>query len=260
MKRILAFLFLLAIPISSALTATYCYPSQNYSFYLQVGSGVSFSQPAHVVAPLPTWTPAIQGYDAKLGSRGIAALSVGCQFMRLMDLEVGVSTRSIFKYRKFQTPVDGGQSYKREFDLDVTPILFSVNLLGREFSCLNWNIACGKLYPLIGAGVGVSNLLITNFRTIELPPFGASAPFASFSAENTYTRHQKLTYTALAGFEYNYNDRFAITTGYRWLDAGTFKGPRFQRVATGAAVDIAGKEWKMRFRANEWFIELKIFL
>jgi hypothetical protein len=177
-----------------------------------------------------------------------------------VDLEVSISNRSTFTYRKFQTPTTGGGSYTREFDLDVTPILFSVNFLGRGIPHLNWNISCGKIYPVVGAGVGVSNLLITNFRTTGLPPSGASAPHASFSAENQYTLRKNFTYTALVGLEYSYKDYWAIGTGYRWFDAGNFEGPRFQRVASGAAVDVAGEEWKMRFRSNEWFIELKIFI
>lgn len=259
MKHILGLFFLLTTTLSDTLAATCCCQPQDYAFYIQVGSGLSCSQSSHIVAPLPTWNRSHQGYHASLGNQAIAAFSVGCELMRLVDLEVEISTRSTFKYRKFQTSVDSGQSYKREFDLDVTPILFSINLLGRNISCLNWDVACGRLYPMIGVGVGTSHLLITNFRTTGLPPTGDSAPYASFSAENTYTLRKHFTYTALAGFEYNYHDSWAISTGYRWLDAGKFKGPRFQRVATGAAVDIGGKEWKMRFRANEWFIALKIF-
>lgn len=260
MKRILASLSFLAITISGSINAKCCCHPQDNSFYIKVGSGISFSESAHVVAPPPTWNRAVQGYHSKLGNRAIADVGIGCELLHLIDLEASISTRSSFKYRKFQTPVGGGGSYTREFDLDVTPILFSINLLGREIPCLNWDIVCGKIYPIIGGGLGVSNLLITNFRTTGLPPSGASAPFASFSNENQYTRRNHFTYTALVGFEYNYSDCWAIATGYRWFDAGRFKGPRFQRVATGGAVDVDGKEWKMRFRSNEWFIELKIFL
>ena len=260
MKRILISLSLLAITISGTINAECCCQPQDYSFYVKVGSGISFSESADVVASPTTWNPAVQGYNSKLGNRAIADLSIGCELMHLMDLEVSFSTRSTFEYRKFQTPVAGGDSYTREFDLDVTPILFSVNLLGRDIPCLNWDIACGKIYPIIGAGIGASNLLITNYRTTGLPPSGASAPFASFSAENQYTLRKNFTYTVLVGFEYNYNDYWAIATGYRWFDAGKFKGPRFQRVATGAAVDVAGEEWKMHFRSNEWFVEFKIFI
>jgi len=260
MKRILTSLSLLAITLSGTIHAQcYCQPLDG-SFYIKAGSGISFAESADVVAPPSTWAPAVQGYNSKLGNQAIADLGIGYEFMHLMDLEVSISTRSTFKYRKFQTPVAGGDSYTREFDLDVTPLLFSVNLLGRDFPCLSWDIACGKVYPMIGAGIGVSKLLITNFRTTGLPPSGASDPHASFSAENQYTVHKNFTYTALVGLEYNYNECWAITTGYRWFDAGKFKGPRFQRVATGAAVDVAGEEWKMRFRSNEWFVEFKIFI
>lgn len=260
MKRISALFSFLAIILSGTIHAQCCFEPFDYSFYLKVGTGISFSEPANVTAPPATWTPAIQGYNSKLGNRAIADLSIGCEIMNFIDLEASISNRSTFKYRKFQTPVGGGASYTREFDLDVTPILFSIHLLGRDIDCLNWNIACGQIYPIIGAGVGVSNLVITNYRTTGLAPSGASAPFASFSAENQYTKRQNFTYTALIGFEYNFNECWAIATGYRWLDAGKFKGPRFQRVATGAAVDVAGQEWKMDFKANEWFIEFKMFL
>lgn len=261
MKRILASLLLLAISISRTIHAECCYQPFDYSFYIKVATGVSFSESAHVIAHPPAWEPAIQGYNSRLGNRAIAALSIGCELMNLIDLEVSISNRSTFKYRKFQTPVAVEDlSYKREFDLDVTPILFSVNLLGRNLSCLNWDFACGEIYPIIGAGIGCSHLLITNFRTTGLPPTGASFPFASYSAENQYTLRKNFTYTVQVGFEYNYNDRWAIATGYRWFDAGKFKGPRFQRVSTGGAVDVDGDEWKMHFKANEWFIEFKIFI
>lgn len=260
MKRILTSLYLLAITMSGVINAECCFQLPDHSFYIKVGSGISFSESANVIASPPTWNQAVQGYNSKLGNRAIADLSIGCEVMHLMDFEVSISTRSTFKYRKFQTPVDGGESYTREFDLDVTPILFSVNFLGRDIPYLNWDIACGKIYPIMGVGIGFSNLLITNFRTTGLPPSGGSSPFASFSAENQYTLRKNFTYTALVGFEYNYNDCWAIATGYRWFDSGEFKGPRFQRVATGSAVDLAGEEWKMRFGSNEWFVEFKIFM
>lgn len=260
MKRIMASFFLLAISLSGSADAKCSCHAEDYSFYLKVGSGVSFSESAHVTASPLAWNPAIQGYNSKLGNRGIADLALGCEYKHLADLELSVSHRSTFKYRKFQTPTDGGSSYTREFDLSVTPVLFSVNLLGRDIECMNWDIACGNLYPILGAGVGVSCLHISNFRTTGLPSTGSSFPFPSFSAENQYTHQTNFTYTALIGLEYNYNDSWAISTGYRFLDAGKFKGPRYLRVSTGGAVDISGEEWKMHFRANEWFIEFSLYL
>lgn len=257
MKRLLCVLSLLSIIISN--TATDCC-NTDYSFYIKVGTGVSGSECANIVAHDPPWHAAVQGYNANLGHAPIASLSVGCELFDFVDLEVDFSNRSIFEYRKFQTPTAGGNSYTREFDLDVTSILFSANFLGRCVSCLNCDVCCGSVYPMIGAGVGASNLLITNYRTTGLPPTGDSAPFASFSSENQYTLRRKFTYTLLAGFEYNYCDSWAIATGYRWFNAGCFKGPRYQRVESGAAVDVGCDAWDMRFRANEWFIEFKIFI
>lgn len=258
MKHLLARLFFLTT--TTAAFSASSDPSKNYSFYIKVGSGISFSESANVIAPSPPWNPALQGYNSTLGNCPIAALSIGCELLHLLDLEVGLSNRSTFEYRKYQTPTTGGDSYTRKFDLSVTPILFSANLLGKGIPYFHWNVGCGTIYPMIGGGVGASNLLITNYRTTGLPPTGNSSPYESFSAENQYTLRRNFTYTLLAGLEYSYSNRFAVGTGYRWFDAGQFKGPRYQRVASGSAVDVAGDAWKMRFRANEWFIEFRVFI
>jgi opacity protein-like surface antigen len=258
MKRSLATLFLMIMAVSGTVKC-YCQP-RDYFFYLKVGSGISCSGSANVVAPSPPWSPAIQGYNSNLGNCPIAGLGVGCEFVRVLDLEVNISNRSTFEYRKFQTPVSGGGSYTREFDLNVTPLLFLINLLGRGIPYCNWSVGCGEIYPTIGTGLGMSNLLITNYRTTGLPPTGDSSPYASFSSENQYTLRKNFTYTILAGLEYSYKNRWAVATGYRWFDAGYFKGPRYQRVASGSAVDVNGDAWEMRFRSNEWFVEFKIFI
>jgi opacity protein-like surface antigen len=256
MKNFLATISLLTLAISGFAESSD--QPQNYSFYIKVGSGISCSGSADVIASSPPWSSAVQGYDANLGNCAIASFSVGYELLHALDLEVNVSNRSTFEYRKFQTSTNG--SYTREFDLNVTPILFSANLLGRGIPYFHWNISSGKIYPTLGGGVGVSNLLITNYRTTGLPSNGGSYPYPSFSAENQYTLRKNFTYTVQAGLEYSYKERWAVGTGYRWFDAGTFKGPQYQRVYTGSAVDLSGDEWEMRFRANEWFIEFKIFI
>lgn len=261
MKQILISFSLFAIALSGTTYADYCCePEDDCSFYLKLGTGISFSEAAKISAPVSTWYPAVQGYNSRLGNRAIAEFGIGCELMNFLDLEVSVSARTSFKYRKFQTPLDGGSSYKRKFDLTVIPVLFSFNLLGKDISCLNWECGCGKIYPTLGAGIGVSNLLITNFRTTGLAPTGASSPYESFSGENQHTLRQNFTYTVSLGLEYNHCDCWAISTGYRWFDAGSFKGPRYLRVNSGGAVDVGSKAWKMHFKSNEWLVEFKIFL
>lgn len=259
MKNFVVIFFLLT-PMIFGIT-TYCREPLDYSFYTKVGSGISFSDSANINAHYPPWSPATEGYNSKLGNCPIVAFSIGCELSHVIDLEFNLSNRSIFKYRKCQNSTICNSSYTREFDLSVTPILFSANILGRGIPCLHKNIgSCGKIYPLIGAGVGSSDLLITNFRTTGLSPTGNSAPYESFTAENQYTLRKNFTYIALIGFEYSHNTRWAIGSGYRWFDAGCFKGPQYQRTTNGAAVDTACEAWNIRFRANEWFIEFKIFI
>lgn len=251
--KLLSILFLFTIASLAA-------DSPKYLFYLKVDSGISCSTTAAITAPSPPWNEAIQGYNANLGTCPIIGLSVGCEFLETLDLEVGMSNRSTFEYRKFQTSTTSQDSYTRQFDLSVTPLLFSINLQGKGIPYLHLDLGLNKFYPTIGAGFGVSNLLITNFRTTGLPPSGNSSPYASFSAENQYTLRRNFTYTLLAGVEYSYKSLFAIGTGYRWLDAGQFNGPRYQRVSSGSAVDVGSDSWKIRFKANEWFVTFKIFI
>lgn len=259
MKLLLALFSLCAITFFDSL---HCYKNSedNHSFYIKVGSGISSSELVNVIAPYTPWNPSIQGYNTTLGNCPIASFSVGCEVADVIDLEVSASNRSMFEYRQLQMPTITTGSYTREFDLSVTSILFSANFLGKGVPHLNCEINSGKLYPILGAGIGVSNLLITNFRTTGLPPTGDSSPFESFSAENQYTLRQNFTYTLLAGIEYNHHDDWAIGTGYRWFNAGDFNGPEYQRVSSGAAVDLGDDQWSMRFRAQEWFIEFKIFI
>lgn len=128
MKRFLVILFLSVITIlSSTLSYTQFH---DYDFYIKLGSGVSCSQSGNVCAPNPPWNQAVQGYNAHLGNCPIAALSVGCELWHALDVEFTVANRSLFKYKKFQTPTNGDASYTRTFDLDVTSVLFDVNMLG----------------------------------------------------------------------------------------------------------------------------------
>src|SRR5262249_15940456 len=116
-------------------------------------------------------------------------------------------------------------------------------------------------YPVIGGGVGVNQLTIFNFRSIGLPPVDPLlSPAPGFAAENEFTRHYHVAYQALAGLEFRYCNNWAITMGYRWFDGGKFRGPRFFRDEIGHAADVQGDTWKIKFRANEVFLELKLYI
>lgn len=235
--------------------------------YLKLGSGASFALDADVSAPTAFWSPAIEGYNANLGVRPIAEVGFGYEFSNLLSAELSLSYRPQYEYRKKQTVTPDSTtpasftSITRQFDLDVGNLMFSIFLSGRGFDCLNWSLGCipGSIYPILGGGVGVGRLLINNFRGINLPAVSPSDPFPAFSSENQYTVRYRPVYQVMAGLEYRYCDKWAVSVGYRWLDYGRFKGPRFVRIADGTALDTTDNEWRIRFAANEAFVEFKWF-
>jgi hypothetical protein len=91
---------------------------------------------------------------------------------------------------------------------------------------------------------------------LQLP----TPPFPSFGSENQYTIRHQFTYQVLGGFEYRYRDICALSLGYRWFDVAQFTGPRFIRDPAGNAIDVQNYPWKIKFRANEVFLEFKVFL
>lgn len=238
------------------------------SFYLKYGSGASVSRKAHVKAPLAIWDEAVQGYNADLGARPIFNAGLGYEFGPIFSTDLLLSYRPHFTYKKFQTGIQNGvQGFlgdkTRRFHLDVLSLMGTAYVSGHGFDCLNWSVGCdcGEFYPLLGVGAGVSRMQIFDFRSTGLPavdPDVYTSP--GFGSENEYLVRYRFTYQVMAGLEYRFNDRWAISTGYRWFDAGRFKGPRYLREPSGIAFDVGGDEWRMNFSAHEWFIELKVLL
>lgn len=238
-------------------------------FYLKIGSGASFSGKTTIHAPSAAWDPAVQGYNGHLGARPIINGGLGYEFCRMVAADILFSYRPDFKYKKFQTVLSGsstpGQTGNktRRFNLDVSSFMGTIYLSGQGFTPLCWRLGSvpGTVYPLIGGGIGISQMKIFNFRSTGLPTVSAdTAPFPSFISDNAYTVRYRFSYQILAGFEYRYQDRWALAAGYRWFDVKQFKGPRYIRDTTGDAIDIGHNEWRINFSANELFLELKILL
>lgn len=233
------------------------------SFYLKVGSGVSISNTAQITTNPAVWDPAYQGYNSRLGAAPIALAGVGYD-SRFVFGELTASCRPNYSYNKNQTPTTSSTpgslgSTTRRFNLDVSSVMFSLYFNGRGFKALTWNIRkTGAFYPIIGSGVGVSQMKIFNFRSTGLPPVASGFP--AFASENQYTTSYRFTYQVMGGFEYRYRDRYAISLGYRWFDVSSFKGPRYIRDNQGNAIDVQSNTWKIKFDANEVFLELKLFL
>jgi opacity protein-like surface antigen len=238
-------------------------PYKDRGFYIKIGSGASFATTAHVSASSATWDPALEGYNSKLGTVPIFLTGLGYDSPYVSG-DITASYRPDYSYSKFQTPTTNdtpGQlgEKTRRFDLDVTSLMFSLYLNGRGFDALNWGVGDGSVFPFLGAGVGVSQMKVYNFRSTGLPPLAGLEPLASFSSENEYSKDYRFTYQLMAGLEYRFKDVFSFSLGYRWFDPSRFDGPSYMRTDEGDAFQ-ATSPWKISFGANEVFLEFKVLL
>jgi opacity protein-like surface antigen len=232
-------------------------------FYIKIGSGASFPTTAHVNASADTWDPAIQGYNSKLGTAPVFLTGLGYDSPYVSG-EFSASYRPNYSYSKFQIPsttnTTGQLGIKtRRFDLDVTSLMFSLYLNGRGFEALKWKAGDGCIFPFIGAGIGVSQMKVFNFRSTGLPPYPSNSTLASFSSDNEYAVDYRFTYQLMTGLEYRFKDVFALSLGYRWFKPSRFDGPSYFRRSNGSAFQ-ASNPWKISFGANEAFLELKVLL
>jgi opacity protein-like surface antigen len=236
---------------------------KDQGFYIKIGSGASFSTKASISASPAVWDPANQGYSSGLGTAAIMLAGLGYD-SPYITADVTTSYRPNFSYSKFQTPTTTATpgtigETTRKFDLDVSSVMVSLYLNGRGFNCLNWEAGAGSsIYPFIGGGVGASELTLYNFRSTGLA--SVADGFPAFASENQYSVSYRFTYQLMAGLEYRYRDVCALSIGYRWFDVANFRGPRYLRDSQGNAIDVQSNTWKIKFDANEAFIEFKVFL
>lgn len=236
---------------------------KDQGFYIKLGSGASFANEADISASPVMWDTAVQGYNGSLGTEPIILGGLGYD-SPFVSSDITASYRPNYNYKKYQTPTtDDTQgelgATTRRFTLDVSSIMETIYLNGRGFNCLNWKITRRScIFPVIGGGVGVSQMKLFNFRSTGLPPVTGTTP--SFSSENQYSVQYRFTYQLMGGFEYRYNNRFGLSMGYRWFDVSRFKSSQYFRDAEGNAFDVGNYPWKIKFAANELFVEFKVFL
>jgi opacity protein-like surface antigen len=242
-------------------------------FYVKAGTGLTVPLKAIIHAPAAEWDPSPQGYDSHLGSKFMLSAGLGYDFPWMFSMDVTGTYRFNYHYNHFQTAVDEGTpgflgNKTRTFDLDIGTFMVNAYFSGRGVPCMNWNfgIFSINIYPFLGFGVGGNQLTISNFRSISLPSVrglcSTNTPSLdpSFGSENQYTERFNFAYQLFIGLEAKFCDAWALSCGYRWFDAGRFKGPRYLRDQCGFAQDIGNNEWRINVSANEFFIELKAYL
>lgn len=249
--------FLAGIILCSTLLASDCQQSdsQYSNLYLKLGTGPSISRKATIYTNPALWDPAEEGYNASLGTVPIVLGGLGYDNPYICT-DITLTYRPDYSYSKYQIPTTGTTpgalgTTTRRFNLDIGSAMWTVYLSGR-----GW-VKSWPVYPIIGGGVGVSRLLIYNFRSTGLPTVVDGEP--SFASENQYTVNYRFTYQVMAGFEYRFKDICALSLGYRWFDPNRFSGPRYLRDNEGNALDVGSNTWKINFSANEVFAEFKVF-
>lgn len=241
-----------------------CYDNDGH-FYLLFGSGASFSTEAKINAPSEFWSITNQGYNAHLGTTPIIEAGFGYEFLSFLSADILFAYRPDYKYYKFQTTAPAEtrntQTRTRHFNLDIATVMFSLYASGRGIPGLCWSMPSisSTIYPIIGGGVGTSRLTIYNFLSTGYPPTAAFT-VPSFSSSNAYTVRYRFTYQLMAGFEYRMKNSWAFSLGYRWFDPNHFHGPRYVRDYLGNSQDALDNMWRIKFKANEIFFELKVFL
>ncbi len=239
------------------------HPCKDQGFYIKLGSGPSFANEAEIKAPLSIWDTAAEGYNGSLGTAPIVLAGLGYD-SSFVSTDITASYRPNYNYKKYQTPTTTDTigelgSTTRRFTLDVASIMETIYLNGRGWRWLDWKVGhCSSIFPVIGGGVGISQMKLSNFRSTGLSPIVGSFP--SFASENQYSVQYKFTYQLMGGFEFRYKNLCGLSMGYRWFDVGQFNSSQYLRSADGTAMDIGSNPWKIKFAANELFIEFKVFL
>lgn len=234
--------------------------------YLKFESGASFSTKNTVTAPTSAWIENPKGYSDDFGVAPLFLVAFGYDIIPYLTTELSLSYRPHYSYKRSlsldpNTPGLPNQgSITRHFHLDATSLLFSLFFNGRGFNALKWEVGPSNsyIYPLIGGGLGISELTIYDFRTTGLDPI-PGIDFKSFGSENEYTKRYRFTYQVIAGFSYRLLSDWGFELGYRWFSTMRFRGPSYFRNNTGDAANLTGYEWKQRLSAHEVFANVKYY-
>lgn len=237
-----------------------CEPCCDNRAYFKFSGGATFPIKPNVCAPVgDVWDPAVQGYNSKFRNRVNFGIAFGCEVGPSGAVEVSATYRGQFKYKKFQTVPAGAisdlQAKTRRFNLESMTAMGSLFFYGRYFDCLTFNCGSFNIYPVIGAGFGMSRVLIWDFRSTGLP--SVDKPLLAFSSENEYTVRWKFAYQMSGGLEFRYCECWAIGVSYRWFDAGRLSGPRYFRDTAGNSFDAGQDTWQMSLKANEVVGDIK---
>ena len=231
-------------------------------YFIEVGTGISFSQPTHVSVDLNYWNPSPQGYDSSMKNAALYMAGIGYTVNSWFNFDFNATYRGGYRYTQFQShdPTDVANplpARTRFFNFSSTAVMFNGTIDAQGISdhlILNTGTQ-GFIQPFIGAGIGASYNTVSNFHTILTDTDNAT----SVMQDNTKA---SLAYQFNAGLEWVYQ-RISIDIGYRYFNGGNFKSHDYLATRvdgiTGIPLHtIAIPAWNGTFSTNELFLTAKV--
>lgn len=261
MNKILKLYVLLAITLPAY---AHQYKECDIWYYLRAEAGASFSMDSHICANPIIWDPAVEGYNATLGTAPMVGLEGGVNFHEWLSLGTRVNFRSKFKYCKKQTSINASEpgfigDKTRFFNLDNTS--FMINLaFNRTEKSFGWEFCNFSINPFAVIGIGWGRTTLYNFHsqraeTVTVGNFTTNrvASIMSPNANNNFVWDGQL------GLNFVFCKDLSVSIGYRYFDGGHFKSNNYLIDVTpdfDSPINI--NAWLGKLRANELVIQLGI--
>ncbi len=229
-------------------------------WFLEIGSGASWSNNADISVDYSRYDRSPEGYNSKLGTVPVYMAGVGYKVSPLLTLDANYNFRGIYNYSKFQTSVSNGAlnplgDKTRYFNLTSNSIMFNgtINGKGVHESLVKDLNGHGSVQPFVGGGLGVSYNTVSNFHT-KL----ANSNISTVLQDQT---RASFAWQLNAGIEWSV-DRFSLDLGYRYFNAGTFVSndaliTRLNSAGTPINTNTIPK-WTGQLSSNELFLTAKI--
>lgn len=230
------------------------------SLYFKVGSGGSYSMPAGINNPDPTyWDATPQGYNGDVGQSALYSAAIGYNFSKLISSDFEFIYRPNFNYAKFQTSdavstVEFNGDKTRIFDLQSNSVMWNVYLHGKGYSdALNYQVYNDiSVEPFVGGGIGVAFNTVSNFHSET-----TSGNPTAIMLDNSMT---SLAWQFSAGLNFYNTGNFNLAAGYRYYNGEQFTSNSYTINTDTTNNVVEGPlnlpQWSGTIQANEFFIQL----
>lgn len=225
-------------------------------WFLEFGSGVSWSNDANINVDTNVWLRTPDGYSSALGTVPLYTAGVGYTISPLVSVDASYTFRGIYNYKKHQVDTQSSvQDRTRYFNLNSNALMLNGTLYGQGWSdklAYEMN-GVGLIQPVIGGGIGVSYNTMSNFHSVM-----------DFRQE-IISEMQDLTKASFAwqlnaGLELK-KDRFSFDVGYRYFNAGSFTSNNFIPTEVYGTSEYRGvliPGWLGTLSANEIYFTAKV--